>query len=67
MLKNSIATPSLAAAVINSKYVNALPLNRISEGLARNDLNLSKQDLAGWMIKLTDRYLHWLVREMWKN
>ena len=65
LLKNSIATPSLAAAVINSKYVNALPLNRISEELARNDLNLSKQVLAGWMIKLTDRYLHWLVREMW--
>ena len=65
LLKNSIATPSLAAAVINSKYVNALPLNRISDELARNDLNLSKQVLAGWMIKLTDRYLHWLVREMW--
>ena len=40
LLKNSIATPSLAAAVINSKYVNALPLNRISEELARNDLDL---------------------------
>ena len=67
LLKNSIATPSLAAAVINSKYVNAIPLNRISQELARYDLNLSKQVLAGWMIKLPDRYLHWIVKEMWKE
>ena len=67
LLKNSIATPSLAAAVINSKYVNAIPLNRISQELARYDLNLSRQVLAGWMIKLPERYLHWIVREMWKE
>ena len=67
LLKNSIATPSLAAAVINSKYVNAIPLNRVSQELARYDLNLSKQVLAGWMIRLPERYLHWIVKEMWKE
>lgn len=67
LLKNSILTPSLAAAVINGKYVKALPLNRISQELAFYDLNVSRQVLAGWMIKLTDRYLHWIVREMWKE
>lgn len=67
LLKNSIVTPSLAAAVINGKYVNALPLNRISQELAFYDLNLSRQVLAGWMIKLTDRYLHWIITEMWKE
>ena len=29
LLRNSIATPSLVAAVMNAKYVNALPLHRI--------------------------------------
>ena len=67
LLKNSIATPSLAAAVINSKYVNAIPLNRISQELARYDLNLSRQVLAGWMIRLPEQYLHWIVKEMWKE
>ena len=67
LLKNSIATPSLAAAVINGKYVNALPLNRISEEFARQDLNLSRQVLAGWMIRLPERYLHWIIKEMWKE
>ena len=67
LLKNSIATPSLAAAVINSKYVNAIPLNRISQELARYDLNLSRQVLAGWMIRLPEQYLQWIVKEMWKE
>ncbi len=67
LLKNSIATPSLVSAVINGKYVNALPLNRISEEFARQDLNLSRQVLAGWMIKLSERYLHWIIKEMWKE
>lgn len=67
LLKGSIATPSLAAGVINSKYVNAIPLNRISQELARYDLNLSRQVLAGWMIRLPEQYLHWIVKEMWKE
>lgn len=64
LLKNSLITPTLAAAVINAKYANALPLNRISEEFARNDLNLSRQVLAGWMIKLTQRYLGTVYRRM---
>jgi len=64
LLKNSVITPSLASAVINAKYANALPLNRISEELARSDVNLSRQVLAGWMIKLTQRYLTPVYREI---
>lgn len=30
LFKGSIATPSLEAAIINSKYVNSMPLDRIS-------------------------------------
>ena len=30
LFRNSIATPSLAASIINGKYVNALPLDRLS-------------------------------------
>jgi len=57
LLKNSILTPSLVSAVFNSKYVNALPLNRISEEFTRHDVNISRQVMAGWMIKVTQRYL----------
>lgn len=57
LLKNSILTPSLSAAVFNCKYANAMPLNRVSEEFERCNIRISRQDMAGWMIKLTDRYL----------
>ena len=50
MLDNSIATPSLVAAVINSKYTNAVPLYRQEQEFARNDVNISRQTMANWVI-----------------
>ncbi len=64
LMPNSLLTPSLAASIITSKYVNAIPLNRLSEDYARKGANLSRQDMAGWMIKLADRYLVYLYRAM---
>lgn len=57
LLSHSILTPELAAAVFNAKYVNAVPLNRISEEFLRNDVNIPRQDMAGWMIRLAEYYL----------
>lgn len=64
LLSNSILTPGLAAAIFNSKYVNAIPLNRLAEEFARQDVNISRQVMAGWMIKLTERYLTPVYRSM---
>lgn len=50
LLRNSIVTESLGAAVLNGKYVLALPLNRISEEFARGGLTLSRQTMANWVI-----------------
>lgn len=57
LLAHSILTPELAAAVFNAKYVNAVPLNRLSEEFLRNDVNIPRQDMAGWMIRLHEYYL----------
>ena len=57
MISNSIATPSLVSAIINAKYVNAVPLNRLSEEFLRQDVNIPRQDLAGWMIRIWKYYL----------
>ena len=67
LLKNSIITPSLAAAVMNAKYINAVPLNRFSEELKRRDIDISRQVLAGWMIKLSERYFSLIYDEMHKK
>ena len=57
LLAHSILTPELAAAVFNAKYVNAVPLNRLSEEFLRNDVNIPRQDMAGWMIRIAEYYL----------
>ena len=54
LIRNSIVTPSLGAAILNGKYVNALPLNRISQEFERNGVNLSRQTMANWVIAFAD-------------
>ena len=46
LLRNSILTPSLAAGILNAKYVNGLPLYRISQEFLRNDIHISRQVMA---------------------
>lgn len=57
LLRNSIATPSLVASIMNAKYTNGLPLHRIAQEFQRNDVNISKQVMANWMIRCGERYL----------
>lgn len=67
LLKSSILTPSLAAGIFNYKYVDAMPLNRISEEFRRNDVEISRQVMAGWMIKIADRYIRIIYNAMKKE
>ena len=46
LLRNSIVTPSLAASIMNAKYVNELPLYRISQEFLQNDIHISNQVIA---------------------
>lgn len=57
LLRGSIVTPSLEAAIINGKYVNSLPLYRMEQEFKRNDVNLGRQNMANWTIQCADRYL----------
>ena len=57
LLRNSLLTPSLAASIMNAKYVNGLPLYRISQEFLRNDIHISRQVMANWMIQCAERYL----------
>ena len=56
LLRNSILTPSLAAAILNGKYVNSLPFNRIEAEFKRNAVNISRQNMANWTIYLAEYY-----------
>ena len=57
LLRNSILPPSLAASILNAKYVNGLPLYRISQEFLRNDIHISRQVMANWVIQCAGRYL----------
>lgn len=56
LFKGSIATASLEAAIINSKYVNSMPLDRISKDFDANGLHLSKQTMSNWTVWSAERY-----------
>ena len=57
LLKNSIVTPSLAAAIFNGKFVNSIPFYRIEQEFERNDVHISRQDMANWTVNIATRYL----------
>lgn len=67
LLRNSVVTPSLQAAIYNSKYVNALPLYRLEQEFKRHDVNISRQNMASWTIQCSERYLSLLYDRMHKE
>ncbi len=57
LLKGSLVSPSLEAAILNAKYVNAVPLYRQEKEFERYGLNISRQNMANWTIQCAERYL----------
>ena len=55
---SGIASPSLVAHIANQKYTLALPLYRQEQEFGRNNLNLSRQTMANWLIYTAE---HWLL------
>lgn len=64
MLNGSIATPSIVSAVIHGKYTNAIPLYRQAQEFARNDVNISRQTMANWVITSAERYISLVYERM---
>jgi len=52
LFRNSIAAPALIASVINSKYVNALPLDRLSRFYRGNEINLVTNTMVTGLSKV---------------
>ena len=64
MFRNSIATPSLVAGILNYKYVNAMPISRLAAEFERQDVKISSQNMCHWAIKSSDMYLSRLYKRM---
>ena len=57
LLRGSIVTPSLEAAIITAKFANAQPYRRIEKEFGQSSVFISEQNMASWTVKCTDRYL----------
>ena len=64
LFRGSVATPSLEAAIINAKYVNSNPLDRLCRDFQTNGLNLSKQTISNWTVWTAERYLSPVYKAM---
>ena len=57
LLHGSTVSPTLAAAIMNGKYVNAIPLYRLEQEFKRYGLAITRQNMANWMVRLGEEYL----------
>lgn len=57
LLHGSPVSASLAAAIINGKYINAVPLYCLEKEFERYGLAITRQNMANWMIRLAEEYL----------
>jgi transposase len=55
LLPKSIATPGLLAYIITAKYVDALPLYRQEKIFERMGVELQRQTMCSWVIKVARR------------
>ena len=57
LLHGSLVSVSLGAAIMNGKYVNAVPLYQLEQEFTRYGLAVNRQCMANWMIRLGEEYL----------
>ena len=70
LLRNSLVSPSIEAAIINAKYVNAVPLYRQEKEFERYGISITRAEMARWTVLCAERYLSvlydYLHKELYK-
>lgn len=57
LLRGSLVSASLGAAIMNAKYVNRILLHRMENEFVRYSLSVDRKNMASWMIRLSEEYL----------
>ena len=57
LISGSAASASAVAYIINSKYVMANPLYRMEQDFKKLGVNLSRQTMSNWLIRVSQDYL----------
>ena len=58
LIGRSLASPSLVAYIALQKYVFGMPLYRIEKGFKYDDVIVTRQTMANWVIMCVERYLY---------
>ena len=67
LIKGSHASASLVSNIINDKYVKALPLYRQEISYKRLGINLTRQNMSNWIIKVANSYFKPMISYMHKQ
>lgn len=57
LLRNSLVSPNMAAAVFTAKFKTGIPLERQEKEFSEMGAHISTQDMSNWIIQTSDRYL----------
>jgi hypothetical protein len=52
LIEKSMASPSVLAILLTTKYVDDLPLHRFEKVLGRHGVDIPRQTLARWVIQI---------------
>ncbi len=56
LIEKSMASPSVLAMLLTTKYVDGLPLHRFVKVLGRHGIDIPRQTLARWVIQCCDHF-----------
>ncbi|MBD8189769.1 IS66 family transposase [Pseudomonas viridiflava] len=56
LIEKSMASPSVLAMLLTTKYVDGLPLHRFEKVLGRHGIDIPRQTLARWVIQCGDHF-----------
>jgi len=57
LISGSLASPSAVAYIAAQKYINGMPLYRQETGFGYDNINLSRQTMANWLVYCAQTYL----------
>lgn len=56
LIEKSMASPSVLAMLLTTKYVDGLPLHRFEKVLGRHGIDIPRQTLARWVIQCREHF-----------
>jgi transposase len=56
VIEKSMASPSVLAMLLTTKYVDGLPLHRFEKVLGRHGIDIPRQTLARWVIQCSEHF-----------